>query len=559
MLKFTRSRFTVLTALVALALLGVPAMAQDLATVDVSASGLSFSSLDPGQGLELSVGAPDGVVHHYHFAAGEMPVFRLGDGTFPDGNYRYELHLVAAPRSRTAGGPVQTASNVSQSGSFSVLGGTIVTGGTEARTPKAAPLVKDQVILDDLIVDGSACIGQDCVNGESFGFDTLRLKENNLRIKFQDTSNSASFPTNDWQITANDSSNGGANKFSIDDIDGGRTPFTIEASAPSNSLFVDDSGRIGIGTSVPVVNLQVVTGNTPTLRLEQNGSAGFAAQTWDVAGNEANFFVRDVTNGSTLPFRIRPGAPSSAIDVAASGNVGIGASSPSAALHVRRTDGSAAVQVEEASGTNADRELLKLINNGTTRLSLDATSAGGTTNNWRITSANNGDFTVNSEGDSNTQFRIDQTGRLRVNTPTGGSTAFDLLSNGDLTILGALTQNSDRNAKTDFEPVDASALLEKLSALPIREWRYKDNPENVRHIGPMAQDFFAAFGLNGTETGISSLDTSGVAIAAIQALNAELEEKDSQIDQLENHNSELEARLATLEALVRSIAEAGNH
>ena len=83
----------------------------------------------------------------------------------------------------------------------------------------------DQVILDDLIVDGSACIGFDCVNGESFGFDTIRIKENNLRIRAQDTSSSASFPSNDWQITFNDSSNGGQNKFSIDDIDGGRTPF----------------------------------------------------------------------------------------------------------------------------------------------------------------------------------------------------------------------------------------------------------------------------------------------------------------------------------------------
>ncbi|NIM12421.1 MAG: hypothetical protein GTO45_09930, partial [Candidatus Aminicenantes bacterium] len=65
---------------------------------------------------------------------------------------------------------------------------------------------QDQVILDDLIVDGSICVGFDCVNGESFGFDTIRLKENNLRIRFVDTSSTASFPSNDWQITANDSS-----------------------------------------------------------------------------------------------------------------------------------------------------------------------------------------------------------------------------------------------------------------------------------------------------------------------------------------------------------------
>lgn len=193
----------------------------------------------------------------------------------------------------------------------------------------------DQVILDDLIVDGSACIGQDCVNGESFGFDTVRLKENNLRIKAQDTSNSASFPSRDWQITFNDSSNGGANKFSIDDIDGGKTPFTIEAGAPSHSLFVDDGGRIGLGTSTPVVEMHSKDGDTPTLRLEQDGSSGFTAQTWDVAGNETNFFIRDATGGSTLPFKIlKGGAPSNSLVIAGDGKVGLGTATPSHKLTV---------------------------------------------------------------------------------------------------------------------------------------------------------------------------------------------------------------------------------
>lgn len=193
-------------------------------------------------------------------------------------------------------------------------------------TPAASA---DQVIADDLIVQGSACIGLDCNNGESFGFETIRLKENNLRIRAQDTSTSASFPTVDWQITFNDSSNGGANKFSIDDLDAGRTPFTIEASAPSHSLYVDDGGRIGFGTSTPVVELHVKDGDTPTLRLEQDGSSGFTPQIWDVAGNESGFFVRDATNGSNLSLRIRPGAPASSIDIAANGNVIIGGSSAS--------------------------------------------------------------------------------------------------------------------------------------------------------------------------------------------------------------------------------------
>ena len=62
------------------------------------------------------------------------------------------------------------------------------------------PAYADQVILDDLIVDGSLAVGLDAVNGENFGFDTLRLKENNLRLHFDDTSVAAAFPRNDWRI-----------------------------------------------------------------------------------------------------------------------------------------------------------------------------------------------------------------------------------------------------------------------------------------------------------------------------------------------------------------------
>jgi hypothetical protein len=71
--------------------------------------------------------------------------------------------------------------------------------------------------------------------------------------------------------------------------------------------------------------------------LEQTNAGGFTAQTWDIAGNEANFFVRDVTSGSRLPFRIRPGAPTSSIDISAAGNVGLNNSSPLGILHSKGT------------------------------------------------------------------------------------------------------------------------------------------------------------------------------------------------------------------------------
>ena len=193
----------------------------------------------------------------------------------------------------------------------------------------------DQVFLDDVIVDGSICVGQDCVNGENFGFDTQRIKENNLRIHFDDTSNSASFPGNDWRITINDSSNGGSNFFAIEDATAGNIPFRVEAGAGANALHVDNSGgNVGFGTATPVVELHTSDGDTPTLRLEQSGANGFTPQSWDIAGNETNFFVRDVTNGSSLPFRIRPGAPQNSIYLENNGNIGLKTANPSQALQV---------------------------------------------------------------------------------------------------------------------------------------------------------------------------------------------------------------------------------
>lgn len=148
-------------------------------------------------------------------------------------------------------------------------------------------------------------------------------KENNLRIHFDDTSTN-SFPNNDWRITINDNAQGGASKFSIDDVTGAKTPFTIRAGAPNNSLFVTSFGSIGLGTATPAQKIHAVDGNTPTLRLDQSASLGFTPQTWDIGGNDLHFFIRDLTGGARLPFRIRPGAPTTSIDITSEGKVGIG-------------------------------------------------------------------------------------------------------------------------------------------------------------------------------------------------------------------------------------------
>ena len=105
----------------------------------------------------------------------------------------------------------------------------------------------DQVIPDDLIVQGSNCVGLDCVENESFGFDTLRLKENNTRIRFLDTSTGPGFPSNDWGLNANDSQSGGANRFMIVDETAAQVPFSLFAGAPADALVITASGEVRAG------------------------------------------------------------------------------------------------------------------------------------------------------------------------------------------------------------------------------------------------------------------------------------------------------------------------
>jgi hypothetical protein len=110
--------------------------------------------------------------------------------------------------------------------------------------------------------------------------------------------------------------------------------------------------------------------------------------------------------------------------------------------------------------------------------------------------------------------------------------------------VGACT--SDRNVKHGLEGVDAEQLLERLNAIDIGTWAYDGRDE--RHLGPMAQDFHAAFGLGVSDKRIHPLDAAGVSLKAIQALSARTEVLLEQNRILAEQNVALAARLATLEA-----------
>ena len=117
-------------------------------------------------------------------------------------------------------------------------------------------------------------------------------------------------------------------------------------------------------------------------------------------------------------------------------------------------------------------------------------------------------------------------------------------------------------AKENFEPVGGCDVLRRVAALPVTSWNYKAEGPAIRHIGPMAQDFHAAFGLGGDEKTLAALDTAGVALAAIQGLHEMVREKEAQLadmaarlDQKEGKIVELEQRLEKLEALIARLAQ----
>ena len=118
---------------------------------------------------------------------------------------------------------------------------------------------------------------------------------------------------------------------------------------------------------------------------------------------------------------------------------------------------------------------------------------------------------------------------------------------GNTIVIAATGSGSDRNIKTDFSRVNAESILAKLASLPIESWRYTNEIAGVRHVGPMAQDFKSVFGLGNDDKIIGFVDAQGVALAAIQGLNQKLNEKDAEIQKLQQQNQALEKRLDSLE------------
>jgi hypothetical protein len=131
----------------------------------------------------------------------------------------------------------------------------------------------------------------------------------------------------------------------------------------------------------------------------------------------------------------------------------------------------------------------------------------------------------------------------------GDSTIPNSGNGAHLTSGGVWTNGSSRTFKHAFEAIDAGQVLDALLALPLSRWRYRDEDGAIVHLGPMAEDFHAAFGLGGDPRYIGTVDADGVALAAIQGLNAKLERENAALREA------LGALATRLDALERGRAD----
>jgi hypothetical protein len=273
-----------------------------------------------------------------------------------------------------------------------------------------------------------------------------------------------------------------------------------------------------------------------------SGDFALAAGRRAVAIHDGAFVWADSANStftSTAPnqFLIR-----------AAGGVGIGTPSPAANLHLYSANNPTVMRIQSTGTPGFGR--MEFVSN-----------PQGDTNEWRpgyIQSSDAGGFTgglsfvVNGTGAANKFSEIEtmriQNGRVGIGTAAPVSA---------LQVIGTVTATafnppSDRNLKENFAPVSPKEVLEKVAALRISRWNFKGDAATP-HVGPMAQDFHAAFSLGTDERHIATVDADGVALAAIQGLNQKLADE---LKRRDAENDELKRELAELKRTVERLARA---
>ncbi|MCI0539319.1 MAG: tail fiber domain-containing protein [Verrucomicrobiales bacterium] len=342
---------------------------------------------------------------------------------------------------------------------------------------------------------------------------------------------------------------------------------------PTKAVIVANGGNVGIGTTTPRRALHVhgggvlLTGVNPHMAFDaDSGIATLSLSTLNEAGPLPTARKNDTIlvgqSAANLLFGIGYSEVGEVMRINSSGNVGIGTVAPQAKLHVI---GSGLFSGNVGIGTTTPKRALHVhggdvlitgVNpylafggEGSPPIVALALSTLNGDEGGPLRTARTNDIVLVGQSAANLLFgigydvgevmRINSSGNVGIGTTTPQS---KLDVNGKINCT-VLELTSDRNRKRDFTAVDGRRVLERLAALPITTWHYTNAP-GIRHIGPMAQDFQAAFEVGSDDKHIATVDADGVALAAIQGLYDVVQEKDHEIATLKRRLAELKEEVA---------------
>jgi hypothetical protein len=307
---------------------------------------------------------------------------------------------------------------------------------------------------------------------------------------------------------------------------GGQSLFRVNVDA--GATFGGTYDGDGSGTGVPAEGA-----GTRMMWYPRKGAfraGGIAGTQWDAAniGDYSVAIGQDVraSASNAVAFGLRSTAAQQSSFAVGEDNTASGAASVAMGYHAH-------TNARQGSFVFSDRS------------SVDTLRAGvNHSANWRVS----GGFRIFTSSNLSTGVTI-QSGASVSNW--GQSNAVISTSTGAyLSTSGVWTNTSDVNRKHLFERVSGEDVLTRLRSMPVSSWSYRTDDNRIRHLGPTAQDFRAAFGLGNDDVTIGTVDADGVALAAAQALDARTLEQQRRIEALEAENAALRARMERLEALV---------